>query len=366
MPGKMTLKGVYRPLRGLSLLLLLGSQLSCSHALYYAQSIQGHLKIMMNQVDINQVIENHETDDEIRRKLNYVDEIRRFAIESLGLPDNGSYEKFTQLDRDYVVWNVIAAPELSLEPVRWCFLVVGCLPYRGYFEKESAIEFALDLERKGQDVYVGGVSAYSTLGWFKDPLLSSMLNRSDNDLAKVIFHELAHQKIYFTDDTEFNEAFADSVALIGIQEWLRSREGIDEFQKFHGENKREDEFVSLILTYKDKLNGLYGSELDREDKLVEKKRIFERLLADYQVLQTGWNGSSDYEDWFNHDLNNAKISTILTYRDLVPSFLSLYERQGRELQRFYGAVAAYDICTKEERKQRLIDADPGRFCTSGK
>lgn len=363
-PVKSTIKWAYRRLMGISLVALVSLQLSCSHALYYGQSIQGHLKIMLNQVEIDKIIQNPETDDEVRRKLKFVVEVKRFATESLGLPDNGSYENYNQLGRDAVVWNVIAAPELSLQPVKWCFLIVGCLPYRGYFNQQSADKFAEKLKADSLDVYVGGVSAYSTLGWFKDPLLSSMINRSDNDLAKLIFHELAHQKFYFRDDTDFNEAFADTVAIIGIQQWLGKQNKNDEFEEFQGENRRENEFVSLILRYQNELTSLYQSDLKREDKLIEKKLTFERMRADYKEIQTSWNGNNDYEDWFEHDLNNAKISTILTYRQLVPAFQALYARMDSDLQRFYDVVEGYSRCTNDERKQHLINARPATNCDS--
>ncbi len=198
---------------------MLGST-SCATTSYYLQSLSGHVDLLLKRQPISGILASQNTDKLLRDKLEMVLEIRRFASEHLGLPDNGSYSDYADLGRNFVVWNVFAAPELSLQAKQWCFLFVGCLNYRGYYSEEAANRYAQTLEAQGHDVFVGGVTAYSTLGWFNDPVLNTMLNRDNNYLASVIFHELSHQKLYLKNDTAFNEAFAEMVAQTGVQYWL--------------------------------------------------------------------------------------------------------------------------------------------------
>ncbi len=234
---------------------------SCATLSYYGQSIIGHLQIMGKKQPINNLLSAPGLSTQLREKLIRTLEIRDFATNELRLPDNDSYRFYANLARKYVVWNLIATPEFSLEPVEWCFLIVGCLPYRGYFSKKKAILFADKLRAKGYDVHIGGVTAYSTLGWFDDPVLNTMLQHDKTHLAKVIFHELAHQKIYIKDDANFNEAFADSIALIGVRRWLDAKFTADELHQFEQSQKRENEFIQLVITYKNKLDALYNSNL---------------------------------------------------------------------------------------------------------
>ena len=274
----------------LLLLLTVISISSCSTLAYYRQSISGHLQMLNNTRDIDTVLASEETPPELKQRLQNLLEVRNFASQVLLLPDNGSYRSYADIGRKYIVWNVFATPALSLQPLKSCFVFVGCLSYRGYFDKDDAIRFAQEFEDQGLDVYVGGVSAYSTLGWFDDPLLNGMLDRSDSELARLVFHELAHQQLYIKDDTEFNEAYADSIALIGLEIWHQESSMERESGDFAARLKREKDFTRLVLNYREKLLQLFSSDLDDQTKLEEKQRLYALLQQDYQLLRSGWGG----------------------------------------------------------------------------
>ena len=190
---------------------------------YLLQAAGGQMEISAKREPIAEVIADAATPPQLRARLEYVANARDFASRELGLPDNESYRSYADLDRPYVVWNVFAAPEFSVEPRRWCFPIAGCVVYRGYFSEEAAQHYASRLRRRGDDAAVGGVAAYSTLGHFKDPVLSTMLGWSDAQLAATLFHELAHQVVYVPGDSEFNESFATVVEEAGLERWLTER-----------------------------------------------------------------------------------------------------------------------------------------------
>ena len=211
------------------IILALGTLLSsCSTLSYYRQSMSGHLQLLQSRQDVDSLLHSIDTPDELKHRLKSISRLREFASQRLGLPDNNSYRSYADIGRKYVVWNVFATPALSFEPHTSCFFIVGCLSYRGYFKKADAVKYMESLKDDGFDIYLGGVIAYSTLGWFDDPILNGMLERNDSDLARLIFHELAHQQLYIKDDTEFNEAFADAVALIGLEYWLEKNSTIEQ------------------------------------------------------------------------------------------------------------------------------------------
>ncbi|MCH7695059.1 MAG: aminopeptidase [Proteobacteria bacterium] len=326
---------------------------SCTTLSYYGQSISGQLELLRKREPIDELLATSGLTDQLRAELQQVLQIRDFASETLQLPDNDSYRTYADLGRPYSVWNVIAAPEFSLEPLKWCFLIVGCLPYRGYFSKQQAMRYAEKLRSQGYDVHVGGVSAYSTLGWFDDPLLNTMLRDDITHTARVIFHELAHQKIYIKNDAHFNEAFADSIALIGVRQWLRSKLDPDALLQFEQSQARESEFIQLILTYRSELESLYRRHLSVQEKRLEKSAIFNRMGSDYREIRSDWGEHGDYDAWFGNGINNAKLSAILTYRDLVADFMALFTDTGHDLQRLYARVKQLGQCNKTDRRKRL-------------
>lgn len=330
---------------------------SCARVAYYSQSIMGQWEIYAKRRPVNEILLDEKTSKSLHEKLAPVPEIRQFASEQLKLPNNNSYLTYADLMREYVVWNVFATPQLSLEPVQWCFLIVGCLSYQGYFNKETAMRQANTLRKQGYDVFVGGVSAYSTLGWFDDPILNTMLNKDITYLVKVIFHELAHQKVYIKNDTEFNEAFAETIALAGIKKWLLQYHSQDVITEFINEQNYENEFVSLVLKSRDELEKLYNSEVPDQEKHQDKMEILKLMRERYKQMRSNRNDDTTYDTWFNTELNNAKIAAVATYRHLIPNFMHLLEKTGNNFEDFYKLINKLDRCSTNERRSILETGD---------
>jgi predicted aminopeptidase len=306
----------------------------CSTIGYYSQMINGHLTLMSEAKPVARLLADPETPEKLKHELEWAQKIRRFAIDELKLPDNGSYRKYVQLDRPYVLWNVVATPELSLVPKTTCSPVAGCVAYRAYYHKEAAEKYANRLKRKGFDTYVGGVTAYSTIGWFRDPLVSSMMRGSVPDLAGLIFHELGHQEMYTKDDTAYVESFATVVETEGVRRWLR-KQNDKSFANYRVRQKRYDEFVELILKYRKRLQIVYASPMPDSAKREQKKKLFAELLKDYEKLKRTWGGHPGFDNWMLSDLNNAKLASIGNYHQWVPSLDKLLAECGGDLPCFY-------------------------------
>ena len=333
-----------------ALLLFLGG---CTNVGYYWQSVRGQLEIWSRQRDITDILQDQEGPEAVRRRLADVLRMREFAVRELGLPDNASYTRYADLGRPFVVWNVFATPELSLNPVSWCFPFAGCVSYRGYFSQAEAEGFAAGLARQGHDVYVGGVPAYSTLGWFADPLLNTVIDYPNPRLALLIFHELAHQVVYVRDDTVFNESFAVAVEREGARRWL-ARHGTEQDRTAYERGQaRREEFVRLVERYRQRMKTLYESPLDPATMLSRKKATFEEMARDYQKLKSGWGGFSGYDRWFEQAPNNAHLASVAIYTQLVPAFQALLAQEGNDLPRFYNAVKALARQPLEERNAAL-------------
>ena len=326
----------------------------CTTLQYYAQSVSGQMEVLAHRRPIAEVLDDPAVPGPVKDSLRTVREIIAFAHQELLLPDNGSYGSYADLGRPHVAWNVFGAPELSLEPLRWCFPVAGCLSYRGYFDRADAKAYAALLAARGFDVHVAGVAGYSTLGWFADPVLDSMLRRTEADLARLLFHELAHQKLYLSGDTELNEAFADAVALIGVQEWeKRFPDRVD--PGFHDDLAIETAFVNLVLAYRGLLRGIYGSGIDNDAKRAQKQALFSALPADYDVQKRRSGDNGTYDDWFASGINNARLAALSTYRELVPLFLNAYRDTDNNLELFYARIDELKSCDRNDRIRRLRD-----------
>lgn len=317
-----------------ALLLLTG----CSTLGYYGQAVQGQAEILLGRRSLERAMSDPATPPAVREKLRLAADARRFAATALHLPDNSSYLRYTDLGRQFVVWNVFAAPALSLEPVESCFPVVGCLDYRGYFHEQGARDYARELANAGHDVYVGGVAAYSTLGWFADPLLDTMLAWDDRRLVTTIFHELAHQRVYVRDDTTFNESFAMAVGELGYARWRADR---GEPVEADVDGERDAALVELLIRHREALAATYRREdLDDAHKLQLKRAQFAALAADYAALRAQWHGDTRYDAWMNTDMNNAKLASIATYHAFVPGFRALFGLAGADFAAFYARVDA--------------------------
>ncbi|MFT5131985.1 MAG: putative aminopeptidase [Gammaproteobacteria bacterium] len=348
--------------RAIIFLILATTLSSCGTISYYGQSVFGHLQLIRVKQDLKTVLQSTDSTAELKQRLRNVIEIRNFASEVLQLPNNNSYRSYADIGRKYIVWNVFATPALSLQAHQSCFLLVGCLSYRGYFKKANAVAYMENLENKGFDVYLGGVAAYSTLGWFDDPILSSMLERNDIELARLIFHELAHQQLYIKDDTEFNEAFADAVSSIGLEYWLETHSTNELKKDFAFQLAREEQFTKLILSYQDKLSLLFQQDISDANKHAQKFSIYDELQVDYASLRASWGDYADYDEWFKHKLNNAKVAAISTYRNLVPSFLRAYEASGKDMNVFFSRVEKIGECESSRRRQLLRSTSPIDVC----
>lgn len=334
----------------------------CATLGYYAHAINGHLDILARSRPITDLLNGTEAGedpappvlpDALRERLATVLRIRAFATESLGLPDNGSYSEFAELDRPAVAWNVIATPEFSLTPQRWCFPFAGCVPYRGFFARDRAQRFADDQRRAGRDVRIASVAAYSTLGWFRDPVLSTQLRRSDVELAALLFHELAHQQLYLPDDTAFNESFASFIEREGLQRWL-AHDGQDAaYAAWLAERARHAQFLALLEAHRRKLEDLYASDLAAEAMRAAKAQVFAELRAAYQTLRSQWGEHEDYDPWFAQDLNNAHLAGVELYHRHVPAFDALFRDCGRDFRRFYRAARRLAQLPAGERRSRL-------------
>lgn len=324
----------------------------CAQFKYYMQAAQGQYALWSDARPIEDWLGDPSTDPQLRARLEKALRIRRFAVRHLGLPDNASYKNYASLSRPFVLWNVVATPELSLRPIKWCFPIAGCVSYRGYYSKEDALAYAAELRAEGDDVQVGGVPAYSTLGWFSDPLLSTFINYSDAELARMIFHELAHQVVYVQGDSQFNEGFATAVEEAGVQLWLdlygndAMREG---YARYHA---RREEFLALLVRHRAALAANYARHVSAHHKREEKARIFAALKADYLKLKESWGGYAGYDRWFAEPLNNAHLSAVATYQQDLPGFRALLAQE-KSFPRFYAAVQSLADMTTAQRQQRL-------------
>ena len=335
------------------LLLLLQLLSGCATLGYYAQSIHGQLDLIGKRQPIAQLIEAPETPGKLRQRLQLVLKMRDFASNQLGLPENASYRSYADLGRSAMVWSVVATPEFSMQPKQWCYLVVGCAAYRGYFSQQQAGEFAVNLSNEGLDVVVEPVPAYSTLGWFDDPVPNTVINWSEPHLAGLIFHELAHQRLYFQDDSQFNEAFAMAVEQIGVERWMAAQDNSEGFTHWHEQEAREEAFIQLLLQARKRLVVLFVRPLSVVEMRRAKAAEFEQLRAEYAALKQRWGGYGGYDRWFERKLNNARLASVATYRHLLPGLLTLYAQSDNDLTDFYRACEALAELTPELRSQQI-------------
>ncbi|MCG6575962.1 aminopeptidase [Pseudomonas sp. AF32] len=331
---------------GLLLLLLNG----CSSAAYYSQLVDGQLLLKARE-PIDQVIADPARDPELRAHLAQAREARTFASTHLHLPDNKSYRLYADIGRPFVVWNVFATPEFSLAAQNHCFPIAGCVAYRGYYSQGAARGEAALQRLKGMDVAIGGVEAYSTLGWFNDPILSSMMHWGDERLATLIFHELAHQRFYVKDDTEFNESFATFVEQEGTRQWRASR-GLAPDNGLRW--RQSEQFIQLIFDTRQRLEQLYAQPLPAEQMRQRKALEFERLRADYRQLRdTQWAGDKRYDAWVYAPLNNARLLPFGLYTRWVPAFTALFKREGGDWIAFYAEVEKLGKLPVDDRQRAL-------------
>lgn len=325
----------------------------CDTLRYYSQAVGGHLDLMRRAAPIDEQLGRDAVPAALKAKLQAALRIRDFASRELALPDNGSYKRYADLGRPYALWNVFAAPEFSIEPVSSCFVLAGCVSYRGYFRETDAQAEGTALRTQGYDVYVGGVPAYSTLGWFDDPVLNTFIQYPEAGLARLMFHELAHQVLYVKNDTRFNESFAATVEQAGVERWLAQSGSDSDRAVYERLQRMRNGFVALILKYRAILEPYYRQDLPLEEKRLGKARRFAEMEEEYRQLKASWGGFAGYDRWFAGKPNNAILASVALYTELVPAFRALLEREGGDLPRFYAAAKELAGLSKEERDARL-------------
>jgi predicted aminopeptidase len=319
---------------------------------YLLQGAQGQLSLMSKREPIARVIDSASTPPALRTQLEAVTAIRDFASRQLGLPDNGSYRSYADVGRPYVVWNVVAAPEFSVDPKEWCYPVVGCVAYRGYFNEKRARRFGARLRRQGLDVTVGGVAAYSTLGHFNDPVLNTMMGWNDVELASIIFHELTHQLLYVPNDSSFNEALATTVEEEGVRRWLRARGREADLASHRVQQEHYSKVIDLLTATRTQLRAIYASGLAPQAMRDRKRAQFAALRASFDDLKAGWGGHAPFESWFSADINNAHLASIATYYRCVPGFERELQAVDGDLPAFYARVR--QIAKLEQAKRDAL------------
>lgn len=325
----------------------------CTQLGYYAQSVRGQFDIWRREKPIESVIEDAASPQALRDRLALVLKAREFASAELALPRNESYRRYADLERPFVVWNVFATPEFSIAPVQWCFVMAGCVNYRGYFAKADADAFAAAAAKQGHDVYVGGVPAYSTLGWFADPVLNTFVNYPPVEVVRIIFHELSHQVVYVKDDSVFNESFAVAVEREGLRRWIARHGTPADHENFAAHQRRRADFLALIQTYRQRLNALYKQRIAPEAMRAEKQRLFGQMQRDYQQLKVAWGGFAGYDRWFAQPPNNALLASVSIYTQRVPAFEAMLREQGGDFPKFFAAVQALARLDKPARDAAL-------------
>lgn len=346
-----------RQMRTVCLALVVMFALSaCDTIAYYAQAVQGQASLLLKREPIDELLADSSLDAELRHKLMLVQRATAYAEAVLSLPAEGSYQSYVDLQRRHMVWNVFAAPEFSIQPLSWCFPIAGCVSYRGYFAENAAQRYAERLETRGYDVFVGGVDAYSTLGWFNDPVPSTVMWRQERQLVELIFHELAHQRLYLAGDTAFNESFASFVGQEGLRRWLEDAGQGALYLQSQRELAVQQSFIEFVLDYRNQFASLYASGAEESDMRQQKQALQQQMYREWGEVSA--ESGAGYRAWFDGPLNNAQLSTVGSYYEWVPAFRRLFELNAEDFESFYQAVETLAGLPEHERRQQLAELMP--------
>ncbi|MDJ0740554.1 MAG: aminopeptidase [Gammaproteobacteria bacterium] len=330
--------------------LLLGG---CTTLGYYAQAVRGQLGVVAASRPVDALLADATLDPAVRERLLRLDELRRFAVDELHLVDSDSYRDYAQLDREAMVWSLVAAPVDALDAHQWCYPVLGCASYRGYFDRAAADAHAERLRDAGWDVAVEAVPAYSTLGWFDDPLPSTVIHWPLADIAALLFHERAHETLYVRDDSAFNEAYATLIEREGVRRWLQQSGDATMRRAWRDRASRRSDFLALLDTARTRLLALYAEAPPRAELLARKRAVFAALRADYARQREAWGGYAGYDRWFARPLNNAHLVSISTYNALLPAFAALLREVDGDMRRFQARCRELAALGRAERHARL-------------
>jgi len=330
----------------------------CSQISFYSQSFIGHTKLVSKSKSVKKVLAQTE-DENLKRQLELSQEVLAFAVDELGLPDTKSYRKYVELDKDFPVWNVVAAGEFSLKAEQWCYIIIGCATYRGYFAPENAERYAQKIQEEGLETHVRGAVAYSTLGFFRDPLLSSMFRYGDLYLIEILIHELAHQELYLDNWTDLNESFANVVAREGVRRWLAERSPEQQLE-YDARKQAGEDFAELVKHLKLDLAVVYEDDQTVEKKREAKKAAIDVFRVNYEHLKQGkWSGRGWYDNWMSQPLNNARLAGYSTYQNYVPSLERLLVACDNDLPRFYAVIAKLDVGKSASSAERRLPENCG-------
>lgn len=333
-------------------LIALLSLQGCSTLSYYQQAIAGQFEILNKRQDITALTQHKDTPPELKQKLETVLQVRTFAHQEMQMDVGDSYSQYSDVQRDYVVWNLSASPELSLSPHQWCYPIIGCQSYRGYFHQTMAEAEANKLQQQGYDTWVGGVSAYSTLGWFDDPVLNTFVYRSNASLAALLIHELSHQILYIKGDTAFNESFATAVELEGVNRWLTATSQEYQIDSYHQKVAEKNFFIEMVLATNHQLKTVYDSPISDSEKRIKKRELIAALQASYQLAIRNQQVKGYFSHWFK-EVNNAKLITISNYYKYVPAFTAMIKEAKGNMHAFYQSAIALGSKEKHLRDEIL-------------
>lgn len=331
----------------------------CEAIGFYAQAARGQWQLLSTREPVADLLSRDQTEPALKQRLALINQIRDFAQQQIALPLEQNFSTYVDVGRPYVIWNVFAAPELSVRPLTWCYPIAGCVSYRGYFAQADADQKAQQLAAEGYEVHVGGVRAYSTLGWFDDSVLSTYAMQSEASVAGLIFHELAHQVVYVEDDTAFNESFAQSVEQMALQQYFEARQRAvhdavqlaPEFAAYAEAQQRQKAFTQLLLKTRDELDAVYSSAATDAQKRQGKQRVLAALATDYEQFRRQWNDER-YDAWIK-TINNAKLATVADYHQWIGAFRAMREHSG-SWPAFYDAVRTLSALPKPQRQQQLL------------
>lgn len=338
--------------------MLLALITACTDIRYYGQAVKGQTHLLSQRVSVEQLIQDPTTSERLRNRLLYSREIIHFANETLHLNTGNAYQSYVDVKRPHVIYNLVAAPPLSLTPKTWCYPIIGCQSYRGFFDLDMAKATEKDLQSEGMETWLGGVSAYSTLGWFDDPLLNTFIYRDDVELAALLIHELSHRQIYIEGDTAFNESFATAVEQAGLALWLVKDKHEGLIQRHQQQYEQRQQFVDLISQTLEVLRKTYNSHASDDEKRQQKHKIIANMRAQHQQLKENWGGKSPYDRWFSSPINNAKLLTVSSYHQYVPGFLTMLHKADGNWPIFYQLVEELAKKPKAERDSILLITQP--------
>ncbi|MGI9294556.1 MAG: aminopeptidase [Pseudomonadales bacterium] len=333
----------------LALLLIVTCLAGCEALGFYTQAIGGQLHLLRHRESVEKILEDSQQPPALQQRLALIEKMLDFAEQDLQLPVEKSYSSYVKLNQDFIVWNVFATERFSVEPVEWCYPIAGCASYRGYFKQTDAEKFAAKMENKGYDVYVGGVKAYSTLGWFNDPLLDTFVNFSEDRLAALLFHELAHKVLYVKDDTEFNESFASAVEQIGVQRWFERHGQPQQFARYQQRLEERAAFHGQVALLRDSLQSLYESSAEEGLLQAGREKLYTEFTREFVQFQQHWQTADRYALWLGRGDNNAKLLPVVAYNRWVPAFTQLVEENEFKLSDFY---AECQQLAKQKKQQR--------------